>query len=109
MESAQLAQTILAATRNTACPDLRLDLLEASVRYARLRAEWAITPVERRGALDPARSRAHDVLIDAFNILSRGMARHGEDNGWREALGQERGAIGDVACHLQCLLALSAR
>jgi len=47
MESAQLAETILAATRNTACPDLRLDLLEASVRYARLRAEWAITPVPR--------------------------------------------------------------
>ena len=109
MEAAQLAQTILAATRGTACAELRLDLLEAAVRYARLRAEWAIAPVEGRGALDPARSRAHDVLIDAFNILSRGMARHGEDTGWREPLGNERGAIGDVACQIQCLLALSAR
>jgi len=109
MESAQLAQTILAATRNPSCAELRLDLLEAAVRYARLRAEWALAPVDGRGALDPARSRAHDVLIDAFNILSRCMARHGGDNSWREALGDERGAIGDVACHMQCLLALSAR
>ena len=62
-----------------------------------------------RVRMDPARIRAHQVLIDSFNILSRGLARHGEDNSWRGGLGDERRAIGDVACHLHSILAISAR
>ena len=109
MDSQRLADTILAATRETACPELRSDLLDAAVRYARHRAEWALATHDRRIHMDAGRFRAHQVLIDAFNIMSRSMERHGEDNSWRAELGDERRAIGDVACHLHCLLALSAR
>ena len=109
MDPQRLASTILDVSRETACPDLRHDLLDAAVRYARHRAEWALAAHDRRVELDAGRYRAHQVLIDAFNILSRGMARHGEDNSWRAELGDERRAIGDVACHLHCLLAVSAR
>ena len=109
MDSSLLAHRILDDTKKTACQDLRDDMLEAAVRYARCRADWALAAREKRVEMDQARARAHQVLIDSFNILSRGLARHGEDNSWRGELGDERRAIGDVACHLHCILAISAR
>ena len=109
MDAAKLAQSILDASAKSTSRDLQADLFDAVLRYARLRAEWAVSPLERRVEMDAARFRAHNVLIDAFNILSRAMARAGEDNNWRQELGTERRVIGDVACHMHCLLALSAR
>ena len=109
MDAAKLAQSILDASAKSTSRDLQADLFDAVLRYARLRAEWAVSPLERRVEMDAARFRAHNVLIDAFNILSRAMARAGEDNNWRQVLGTERRVIGDVACHMHCLLALSAR
>jgi len=109
MDASLLAQRIYNDTKDTACGELRADMLEAAVRYSRYRAEWALASHEKRVEMDQGRFRAHQVLIDSFNILSRGLARHGEDNSWRGDLGDERRAIGDVACHLHCMLAISAR
>lgn len=108
MDDLQLATRVLAAIRLTACIGPRDDLLDAAIRYAGIRCEWARASVERRAEIDPARTRAHDVLIDAFNILSRETGRAGENNAWRETLGENRRRIGDIACHLHCLIALSA-
>ena len=109
MDSAQLAGTILAIRRETSCAEAMHELLNAANRYARLRADWALLDRAGRVARDRERFSAHEVLLDAFNILSRAMLRAGENNEWRGDLGTERGFIGDVACHLHCMLGLSAR
>jgi hypothetical protein len=109
MTAEQLAHTILALRGSTSCREALDDLLHVSIRYSRLRTDWALLDREGRRALDSARSSAHEVLLDACNILSRAMVRSGEDNQWRSDLGTERGFIGDVACHIHCTLGLSAR
>jgi len=52
---------------------------------------------------------SHDAFIDSCNILSRNMAKAGEDNSWREVLGDNRKEIGDFACYLSCILGIKAR
>lgn len=84
-------------------------LMKAAVRNANIRAEWALAGDERRMEIDRERTAAHEAFMDCCNILSRAMARSGEDNGWRAKLGDDRKAIGDLACHIHCLLSLSAR
>jgi len=81
----------------------------AAMTYAHLRAQWALAPSDERSEMDSARTAAHNALIDSCNILSRAMTRSGEDSSWRASLGDDRKVIGDFACHLHCLLAISAR
>ncbi len=87
--------------------ELKENLTRCAVRYARLRTDWrqAPGPAERL-AMDASRTAAHNALIDACNILSRNMARHGESTTWRKRLGDDRKVIGDFTCHLHCLLGL---
>lgn len=85
------------------------DLVSAAVNYARMRTDWALSSVDERREMDEARSRAHSAYIDCCNILSRSMAKSGEDNSWRTALGDDRKKIGDFACQLHCLLGIQAR
>lgn len=59
--------------------------------------------------MDAGRTRAHNAFIDACNILSRQMARPGEDVAWRARLRSDRKILGDFACYLHCLLGLKAR
>jgi hypothetical protein len=51
--------------------ELRNDLYQRAVRYARLRTDWQLT--QEREALDEPRRLAHNTLIDACNILAREM------------------------------------
>jgi hypothetical protein len=103
------ARQILALRGETKCSAELEDLIDAAVRYARLRVDWVrMDPIERT-TVDMARSSAHDVFIDSCNILSRMMLQASESNEWRARLGADRGFIGDVACHIHCLLGLSAR
>lgn len=81
----------------------------AAMTYAHLRAQWALAPSDERSEMDVARTAAHNALIDSCNILSRAMTRSGEDSSWRGSLGDDRKVIGDFACHLHCLMAISAR
>ncbi len=109
MDVEKVAQRLLSLRGHTAVNGLLQDLIEAAVRYARLRVDWALRDREGRAALDPTRSAAHNALIDSCNILSRAMLRAGEDATWREALGNDRKVIGDMACHLHCVLGVGAR
>lgn len=94
------------ATRHTSLAD---DLVRAAVRYARIRVDWMLSTSEDRQLLEEARSRAHTAFIESCNILSRNMAASGEDNSWRERIGQERKTMGDFACLLHCLIGILAR
>ena len=89
--------------------DLAGEFVEAAVRYARLRTDWALQDPARRKEADAHRTIAHNRFIDACNILSRTMRTRGKDIAWRARLGQHRGEIGDFACHIHCVLGLSAR
>ena len=59
--------------------------------------------------LEDRSTQAHEVFIDACNILSRNQGRAGEVNAWRESLGDDRKRIGDLACYLVLDLGLRAR
>ena len=88
---------------------LRRGLLVAAVRYAGIRAKWCLESPDGRRGMDAERTRAHDALIDACNILSRNQAGKGEDNTWRVSLGDDRKVIGDFACYVHCILGVRAR
>ena len=109
MTSQLVAEELLAVRGSTVARELLQDLIDAAVRYARIRVDWALMELEDRRALEGTRTAAHNVLIDACNALSRAMARAGENNAWRASLGTDRRMIGDMACHLHCLLGLAAR
>lgn len=89
--------------------ELRRDFLDAAVRYAHLRAEWALATPDDRLAMDATRTRAHDALIDRTNILARYMDQIGADASWCFDLGQDRKTIGDFACLVHAALGISAR
>ena len=103
------ANEMYEAIKQSQFDDLVGGLLRAAVKYAHYRAEWALVSIDERKEMDAARTRAHNALIDACNILSRNMAKEGEDITWREKLGTDRKVIGDFACHLHCILGVKAR
>lgn len=107
--TSESAAVIFRAFAVTLHVDLRRDLERAAIAYAHFRAHWALATTEERRDMDAARTAAHESSIDASNIPSRAMARSGEDASWRDAVGHDRKLIGDFACHLHCLIALSAR
>jgi len=88
---------------------LKKDLLKAAVKYARIRTDWSLSDLDDKTIRDNQRKVSHDAVIDSCNILSRNQAQIGEDNSWRELLGNDRKVIGDFACFLHCILGLSAR
>ena len=85
------------------------DVIKAAVRCARIRVDWFLASQEDRRGNDKTRSLAHTAFIDSLNILSRNMEKSGEDNNWREKIGEGRKEIGDFACRLHCLLGIMAR
>ena len=103
------ARSIFQEIQATKFKGLADDLVKAAVRYARIRTDYQLAPADRRREMDERRSRAHNVLIDCCNILSRNMNKNGETSDWREKIGSDRKTIGDFACCLHCLLGILAR
>jgi len=103
------AQRVKAAIDETSLAGLKRDLYRKALDYAHIRATWALLSPEERLEKDRGRTLAHNALIDACNILSRNMAKAGEDNGWRALLTDERKTIGDFACWLHALVAIEMR
>ena len=90
----------------TKLTDLKLELYEYAVRYARIRVDWYFADEEKRREMDGPRTIAHNAFIDSCNILSRNMAQTGEDNSWRTSLGNDRKVIGDFACYIEYCLGI---
>ncbi|MGE4546096.1 MAG: hypothetical protein AB7D06_18560 [Pedobacter sp.] len=103
------ANDIFTSIRETSLTSLKDELIAKAVRYARIRTDWYFMSMEERRNIDPARTLAHDSFISSCNILSRNMAKAGEDNSWRAALGDDRKVIGDFACHLHAILGILSR
>jgi hypothetical protein len=85
------------------------NLVKLSIRYARIRVDWLQTSIEIRTDIDTERSRAHNALISACDILSRNMHNSGEDITWRTKIGADRKQVGDFACLLHAVLGVLAR
>lgn len=105
----QTAHRVYDALEVSAYSELRAALYAAAVRYARIRTEWHLAPVETKKEIDQTRALAHNALIDACNILSRNMMRAGENIEWRALLGNDRKDIGDFACYLHAIFGVLAR
>lgn len=102
-----VAQQVFVGIETSQLADIKRDLYQAAKRYTGMRVEWRLTTPDERLQMDAARTRAHDALIDTFNILSRGQAKCKEDNLWRNNLGQDRKSLGDMAAYIVLFLALS--
>ncbi len=103
------AQKVYRQIETTKLVQLKEDLIRLAVRYARARTDWLLADTEKHREIDAHRTATHDALIDACNILSRNMAKKGEDISWRASLGDDRKGIGDFACYLHCILGLAER
>ena len=88
---------------------LRHDVILCAVRYASLRADWRLAPLNERRVMDAGRTAAHNALIGAINSLSGAMVKAGENTTWRKDLGDDRQEIGDWACHVHSHLGIEAR
>lgn len=103
------ARAIRAGIDATKLEGLHRDLYRKALDYAHIRATWALLSTGERLEKDRGRTLAHNAFIDACNILSRNMAKAGEDNAWRALLTDERKTIGDFACWLHALVAIEMR
>jgi hypothetical protein len=103
----QIALRLYGQIEKTELVRAKQELLTIAVRYARLRTDWRLADMDKRREMDRQRTVTHNALIDACNILSRSMAKAGEDASWRASL-RDRKEIGDFACHVHCFLGLDA-
>jgi len=85
------------------------DLFDIAISYARIRTDWNFKSSEEKMADEELRTRTHNTLIDACNILSREMIKVNEDASWRLGLGNDRKEIGDFACYVHLFLGLFSR
>jgi hypothetical protein len=90
------------------------DLIRVSAVYAGLRLDWRWAAPGDRAEIDQKRTRAHDVVIDACNAISRRCGAHHLDQTWRAELGdtsvmENRKLIGDFACFVALVAAIEAR
>mgnify|MGYP005852511673 CR=1 FL=1 len=105
----KIFQNFYKAIENSNQADLRKSLYKNALRYAKLRADWFLVDREQRELMHEERRSAHNVFIDACNIMSRIMIKNGEDASWRKELGDDRKVIGDFACYINFVLGVRAR
>lgn len=103
------SEHIFDTIQNTKWANLKDDLIKKAIRYAHIRAEWQFISLEEKNENEADRTAAHNAFIDSCNILSRNMAKSGEDINWRTALTNDRKVIGDFACFIHALIGIRNR
>lgn len=101
--------SVWVALKKSKFADLRTDLVDLAIRYARLRVDYYLADGQEQVRIGSTRSACHNALISACDILARNMKAAGEDATWRDTLGNDRRDIGDFACHLHAILGISVR
>ena len=97
------------AIDNSKQVELKKSFYKNAAQYAGLRTSWLMVDREQRTLMHEERRSAHNVFIDACNIMSRNMIKNGEDASWRKDLGDDRKVIGDFACYIIFVLGIKAR
>jgi len=107
--SIETATQIFEAVSSSQIKNLKDDLINLALDYARIRADYYLVDPDERRERENCRTRAHNAFIDSCNILSRNMDKNGESIEWRMMLGDDRQYIGDFACYIHLFLGLRAR
>lgn len=95
--------------------ELYNELIESAIKYAVIRAKWAIMDREQKIENDSYRTSLHNAFILQINILARFLRKSGRPALWRNELGNEeedrifRKVIGDFACYLAFVNGICSR
>ena len=96
--------------------DLYQRLLDKSIRYTGIRAEWSKMSKEEKMNQDSSRTSAHNSVIIHFDMLARYLRNQGKPAAWRDILGpvdqdhpDNRKKIGDMANYLVFVEAVTHR
>jgi hypothetical protein len=103
------AEIILSKINSSSLIQLSKNLINSAIRYSRIRADYYLLSIEEKAELEDERTIAHNAFISSCDILSRNMAKQGEDNSWRAMIGNNRKEIGDFACWMHLVIGLKAR
>ena len=82
---------------------------KCAITYAGIRATWFNLNFGERAAADADRTRKHDLFINAKNKLAEYMYENKMNIDWDDELGTQRKRIGDFACYMVFLIAVSER
>ncbi|WP_394282997.1 hypothetical protein [Frisingicoccus sp.] len=91
------------------------DLVDASTKYAAIRAAWNYMSREDKINQDSIRTSYHNSVIIQFNVLARCLRAQGKKAEWRDRLGYEeddryfRKTIGDFGCYIVFVNSVCAR
>ena len=88
---------------------LRDKLFKDAITYTNVRAEWHLKDKKEKLESDSYRKTVHDILIYSCDNLAMYMANNNMDATWWKRVGEKREVIGDFACYLHLIMALSAR
>jgi hypothetical protein len=105
----ETATSIWNSIHDSKLAELRADMIELAIRYARIRVDYLLADSIKQNAFGHDRSLCHNALIASCDILARNMAQQGEDASWRAKLGNDRKVIGDFACLLHAILGIASR
>ncbi|MDF7639074.1 hypothetical protein PT285_06625 [Lactobacillus sp. ESL0791] len=95
--------------------DYLASLVEQAIVYAEMRANWALASNDDRVKNDAYRTHVHDSVIYYVTIISRSLEQAGIKTTWFQQLvpsgntNVDRKRIGDFACYICYLYAVSAR
>lgn len=90
-------------------------MITAAIKYAAIRAKWAVMSREEKMDKDPLRTALHNDVIIKTNMLARYLHQSWKPAIWREVLGDEekdpncRKTLGEFACYLAFVNGLCAR
>ena len=99
----------IAKCEHEAKQELWDDFVQRSIKYTTVRCKWEYMDYQERIDADPTRTRFHDTVIDAVNILYRLADKEGMDTSWRKDLTDDRKRIGDFACFVTYITGISNR
>lgn len=108
-------QHAVSETKDELLDEVYNDFVASCIRYAHIRAEWAILTREDQMEKDSSRTSAHNRVIDTHNILARYMSKIGLSAEWHTVLGYNpeermtRKRLGDFACYVALFLGLESR
>ena len=91
------------------------DLVDASTKYAAIRAAWNYMSREDKINQESIRTSYHNSVIIKFNVLDRCLRKKKKKAEWRDRLGYEeddryfRKTIGDFGCYIVFVNSVCAR
>ena len=87
--------------------ELSKDVKTAAIKYTKFRMDWEFYTTEEKAEQDKYRTSSHNAFIDALTIFLRYCAKNGKTE--IQITEYDRKTLGDMACVLSLLIAISNR